>query len=157
MFWCRLCLLCSMQSGIGEWLISKDTCFSEQRASNLFYGKVPHPLLWVGSRVARGKVSGVRRLLNYCGLRPRAGDPCSEHNYTLNRPFRTLQPSWAPLIMKCSFRGCVVSWAICIYPDAACECRKFPPVRDLPSLSVAQWAVRSPVNVSVKECNFTVL
>ena len=32
------------------------------------YGKGPHPLLWVGSRPARGKitVSGTSNLLNYC-------------------------------------------------------------------------------------------
>jgi hypothetical protein len=36
----------------------------------LFYGKTPHPLLWAGSRAARGKitVSGIPNRLNYCDM-----------------------------------------------------------------------------------------
>jgi hypothetical protein len=33
-----------------------------------FYGKVPYPLLWAGSRTARGKIaiSGIPNRLNFC-------------------------------------------------------------------------------------------
>jgi hypothetical protein len=64
--------------------------------SKLFYGTGPHPLLWAGSRAARGKIiTGVRNCLNYCEIfivhtqftsvsagriiqpgAPRVGDPC---------------------------------------------------------------------------------
>ena len=37
--------------------------------SNLFYGTGPHPLLWAGSRAARGKIiTDLRNCLNYCEI-----------------------------------------------------------------------------------------
>jgi len=62
-----------------------------------FYGQGPHPILWAGSRAARGKitVSGMRNFIIYCNIfilhtqftnvtaglkiqsgRPRVRDPC---------------------------------------------------------------------------------
>jgi len=124
MFWCHLCLVCSIQSGIGEWLISNGTCFSEPSASNLFMTKF-HTLYCALVRELRvKKISGLRHQLNYCGLRPRVFHPCSKHNCTLNRPLGTLQPSRAPLIV--SVVSVAVLYSVRIYRGAACECRKFP-------------------------------
>ena len=37
--------------------------------SKLFYGTGPHPLLWAGSRAARGEIiTGLRNCLNYCEI-----------------------------------------------------------------------------------------
>jgi hypothetical protein len=80
-----------------RWLVFNGTCFSELRAS---YGKVTHPLLWAGSRVACGKISGLCHRLNYCGLCPPVAAPCRKQNCTLNRLLGTLQLSRNALILN---------------------------------------------------------
>jgi hypothetical protein len=73
-----------------KWLISNDM-FQWTKGVQPFYGTGPHPLLWVGSWVARGKItSGMREQLNYCGLCLRVGDPCRKWNCGLNQSLDTL-------------------------------------------------------------------
>jgi hypothetical protein len=103
-FYCCLCQLCSIQNemvryGLIQMVSIEWHVFQWTKDVQPFYGKGPHPLLWAGSRVARGKITSVRLQLHYCGLCPRVGDPWRKRNCTVNRSLVTLQLSQAPLIV----------------------------------------------------------
>jgi hypothetical protein len=133
MFCCCLCHLCSIQNGIGRYELKKMVdiewhVFQWTKGVQTFYGKGPLPLLWAGSRVARGKITrGVCHQLHYCGLCPRVGDPSRKWNCMLNRSLGTLQLSRAPIIVNV-VSVAVITWAVRMCHGTACESWKFPPV-----------------------------
>jgi hypothetical protein len=103
------------------------TCVSVKQGCPTFLWQRSTPVTvdWFMGRTWK-ITSGVPHQLNYCGLRPRAGDPCRKRNCILNRSNGTLQLSRALLIVNV-VSVAVITCAVRMCRGVACESRKYPP------------------------------